>query len=183
MLLPFMSHLPRLGITKESRMYSRIKVFIVLFSLLLLIPVAHAETPFDVTSCVVGPATALSSSKELMILGADFKGIIMSNHENKVFDNFVSQFVGISRIMRGQVDAVGYTKLTDLDGDIIYGKTTCIGPMGKAAWKWILFHGTGKWKGITGSADVHPITKGQTLVKGVWRGCYRITGTFELPPK
>jgi hypothetical protein len=158
-----------------------IKAFIVIFFLCISIPVAHAETPIDITSCLTGPATVLTKTQELVIVSVEFKGIIMSNHENKVFDNFISRFVGVSRIMAGQVDARGYSKLTDLDGDYIITETTTFGPIGKTTWKWKFLHGTGKWKGITGEADVNPITKRSPLEEGTWRGCYKITGTFELP--
>ena len=162
-------------------MNTSIKAFIVIFFLCIFIPVAQAETPFDITHCVTGPATVLSSTKELIILSVELKGIIMSNHENKVFDSFIYHFVGVSRIMAGQADARGYSKLTDLDGDFIFTETTAFGPVGKPTWKWKFLHGTGKWKGITGSASVVPITRRSPLVEGTWRGCYKVTGTFELP--
>jgi hypothetical protein len=158
-----------------------IKAFILIFFLCVFIPVAQAETPFDFTQCVTGPATVLSSSQELTILSVELKGIIMSNHENKVFDNFISHFLGVSRIMAGQVDARGYSKLTDLDGDFIVTETTTVGPVGKTTWKMKFLHGTGKWKGIKGTASVLPITKRASVVEGTWRGCYKVTGTFELP--
>jgi hypothetical protein len=115
-----------------------------IFFLCLSAPGAQAETHFDTTLCLTGPATLLSSSQELVILGVELKGIIMSNHENKVFDNFVSHFLGVSRIMAGQVDAHGYSKLTDLDGDFIFTETTTFGPVGKLTWKWKFLYGTGK---------------------------------------
>jgi hypothetical protein len=158
-----------------------IKTFLAIFFLCIVIPVAQAEIPFDFTQCVTGPATVLSSSKELTILSVELKGIIMSNHENKVFDNFISHFLGVSRIMAGQVDARGYSKLTDLDGDFILTETTTFGPVGKTTWKLKFLQGTGKWKGITGSASVLPITKRGSVEEGTWRGCYKVTGTFELP--
>ena len=158
-----------------------IRGFAGMFLFFIFFAVAQAETPFDTTLCLTGPATMLSSSQELVILGVELKGIIMSNHENKVFDNFVSHFLGVSRIMAGQVDAHGYSKLTDLDGDFIFTETTTFGPVGKPNWKWKFLYGTGKWKGVTGGADVSPITKRSPVVEGTYRGCYKITGTFELP--
>jgi hypothetical protein len=65
----------------------------------------------------------LSSSQELLIVSVELKGIIMSNHKNKVFDNFAYNFLGLSRIMDGQIDARGYAKLTDLDGDFVFTET------------------------------------------------------------
>ncbi len=142
---------------------------------------AQAQTPFDFTLCVAGPTTMLSSSQELLIVSVELKGIIMSDHENKVFDNFAYTFLGLSRIMDGQIDARGYAKLTDLDGDFVFTETTTLGSVGKPAWKWKFLYGTGKWKGITGGADVRSITKRWPLIEGTYMGCYKTTGTFELP--
>jgi hypothetical protein len=170
---------------REIFMLARKKIsiggFAGIFLFFIFLTVAQAETPFDFTQCVTGPATVLSSTKELTILGVELKGIIMSNHENKVFDNFISHFLGVSRIMAGQVDARGYSKLTDLDGDFILTETRTFGPVGKATWKFKFLHGTGKWKGIMGSASVLPITKRGSVEEGTWRGCYKVTGTFEVP--
>jgi hypothetical protein len=156
--------------------------FVGIFVLSIFVSVAQAEQPFDITHCNTGPAILLSSSNELTILGVDLKGIIMSNHENKVFDNFISHFVGVVRIMDGQIDACGYHKLTDPNGDFVFTEVTRLGPIGKSTSKLKLLYGTGKWKGITGSATIHPLTKRESIVEEeTWRGCYRIIGTFELP--
>jgi len=152
-----------------------------IFLFITFFAVARVQTPFDFTLCVTGPTTMLSSSQELLIVSVELKGIIMSNHENKVFDNFAYNFLGLSRIMDGQIDARGYAKLTDLDGDFVFTETTTFGPVGKPTWKWKFLYGTGKWKGITGGADVSSITKRSPFVEGTYRGCYKTTGTFELP--
>ena len=157
-----------------------IGVLIGIFLFFNFFALAQAQTPFDFTLCVTGPTTMLSSSQELLIVSVELKGIIMSNHENKVFDNFAYHFLGLSRIMDGQINARGYAKLTDLDGDFVFTETTTFGPVGKPTWKWKFLYGTGKWKGITGGADVSPITKRSPLVEGTYRGCYKTTGTFEL---
>ena len=102
-----------------------------IFLFLTFFAFAQAQTPFDFTLCVTGPTTMLSSSQELLIVSVELKGIIMSNHENKVFDNFAYNFLGLSRIMNGQIDARGYAKLTDLDGDFVFTETTTFGPVGK----------------------------------------------------
>jgi len=58
--------------------------------LLLLIPVAQAEQLFDFTRCVSATVTTLSATEELTVTSADDKGIVMSNLENKVFDNMTT---------------------------------------------------------------------------------------------
>jgi hypothetical protein len=149
--------------------------------LITVIPVARAETPIDFTYCVAGPAKILTSSEDLLIFGVELDGVTMSNHENKLFDEFNAHFLGIAQVMGGQVHASGYYKLTDPDGNLIFVEAANVGPFGKTAWKWKFISGTGKWKGISGNAKVDPITKRTPLVEGTWRGCNRVTGTFDLP--
>ena len=151
------------------------------FLFFIFLAVAQAEIPFNLTVCVVGPATMLSSSQDLIIVSVELKGIVVSNHENKIFDSFLYHFLGVSRIMAGEIDARGYAKLTDLDGEFIFTETTTIGPVGKPTWKWKFLHGTGKWKGIAGGADFIPITKRSPFAEGTYRGCYKVIGRFELP--
>ena len=141
----------------------------------------RAETPFDVTLCVAGPVTTITSSEELTILGVELKGILMSNHDNKVFDNVVYHFIGVSGISAGQVDGRGYSKMIDTNGDSIFTQTTTLGPLAKPEWKMKLLQGTGKWKGIADGGDVTQITKRSPVVEGSYRACYRIVGAFELP--
>ncbi len=61
-----------------------------LFSLLLFIPVAQAAQPFDFTRCGSSTQTTLSETEELTVRISDVKGIVMSNLENKVFDNMTT---------------------------------------------------------------------------------------------
>ena len=62
----------------------------ILFGLLLFLPVAQAEQPFDFTRCGSSTQTTLSATEELRVVIYDFKGITMSNLANKVFDNMTS---------------------------------------------------------------------------------------------
>jgi hypothetical protein len=162
---------------KVIRLWALVGTFVLVMS----ISVSQAETPFDITLCVTGPANMLSSSQELIIVGVELKGIVMSNHENNVFDNFLYHFLGVSRIMADQIDARGYSKLTDLNGDFIFMETTTFGPARKPTWKVKFLDGTGKWKGIAGGGDVSAITKRSPFAEGTYRGCYKTIGTFELP--
>jgi len=116
-----------------------------------------------------------------MIQGVELQGIMMSNHENKVFDNVVSQFVGVSKVAAGQLDGHGYARWIDTDGDLIFTQTIAAGPLGKPDWKIRFLHGTGKWKSITGGGEVTQITKRSPVVEGSFRGCYRLAGSFVLP--
>jgi hypothetical protein len=144
-------------------------------------PDARAETPFDISLCVAGPVTTLSSMDELTLLGVELKGVTISNHENKVFDSLFYHFFGVSRISAGQVDARGYSKITDVNGDLIFTETTTFGPLAKPNWKLKFLQGTGRWSGITGGGDIVSITRRSPLAEGTYRGCYSIRGTYELP--
>jgi hypothetical protein len=62
----------------------------ILFGLLLFIQVAQAEQPLDFTRCTSSTQTILSATEELRATSQDFKGITMSNLENKVFDNMTA---------------------------------------------------------------------------------------------
>ena len=121
-------------------------VIAIVFGLVIHIPIAQAETPYDITPCSSGTLTMLSQSKELTILSNDLKGIARSNHENKVFDNCSFNSVQIIQIMNGKRKRSGHTKFMDPDGDYFFVEVSG----GKNATVKFL-HGTGKWKGITGS--------------------------------
>jgi len=151
-------------------------VVAIVFGLVIPIPVAQAETPYDITACSSGTITMLSKSKELTILSIDLKGIARSNHENKVFDNCSFNSVQIIQIMNGKWKRTGHTKFMDPDGDYFFVEVSG----GKnAAVKFL--YGTGKWKGITGTGKFVNIARGKPIMPGTYQGCARNTGTFELP--
>ena len=66
------------------------RMVMILFGLLLFIPVAQAQQPFDFTRCVSATVTTLSATEELTITSSESKGIILSNPANKVFDNMTT---------------------------------------------------------------------------------------------
>ena len=151
-------------------------VVAIVFGLVVHIPVAQAETPYDITACSSGTITMLSQSKELTILCVDLKGIARSNHENKVFDNCSFHSVQILQIMNGKLKRSGHTKFMDPDGDYFFVEVSG----GKNATVRFLY-GTGKWKGITGTGEFERIARGKAMEPGTFQGCVRNTGTFELP--
>ena len=153
----------------------------IVLGFVMFIPVAQAETPYDITPCMSGTITMLIQSKEMTVFSMDLKGIARSNHENKVFDNYTFHYVGVYRIIAGKVIAQhGYTKFMDPDGDCFLVEVSNVGGQGSVT---KLLHGTGKWKGITGGGELKPIARGKPIKPGTWQGCSRHIGTFELPPK
>jgi hypothetical protein len=151
-------------------------VVAIVFVLVIHIPVAQAETPYDLTNCYYGTLTALYKSKELTISTLECRGIARSNHENKVFDNCSFHSVQILQIVNGKLKRSGHTKFMDPDGDYFFvevsgGKTATVR----------LLYGTGKWKGITGTGKFEIIASGKAMEPGTFQGCVRNTGTFKLP--
>lgn len=143
----------------------------------VFIPVAQAQTPFDVTECGAGQGTVAYQSNEITISGAEGKGIFFSHHENKVFDNCTFQVVQIARIIEGKRRSDSYWKIMDPDGDVIIAEVVVIGPE-----KTMTFlHGTGKWKGIKGGAKGKTSAIGKMIAPGTFQACSRYVGTFELP--
>ena len=151
-------------------------VVAIVFGLVIHIPVAQAETPYDLTNCYYGTSTALYKSKELTILTSNVRGIARSNHENKVFDNCSFHSVQILQIMNGKLKRSGHTKFMDPDGDYFFVEVSG----GKTATVRFLY-GTGKWKGITGTGKFERIARGKAMDPGTFQGCVRNTGTFKLP--
>ena len=150
---------------------------IIVAGLVIFIPVAQAQTPFDITYCVSNTVTIISQSKELTVFGTEGKGIVISNHENKVFDSMTWHFVGINKTVEGKRTAIIYAKFMDPDGDTIVGEILVDEPVKELKF----LQGTGKWKGIKGGGKGPGITKGKPIVPGTGQGCSRIVGTFELP--
>jgi hypothetical protein len=165
---------------KEEVMLYRGKQIIVIvlcFGLAMFISVVQAETPFDFMYCGSQTNTMVSTNKEMTIIAMDGKGIVISNHENKVFDNFTYHFVGVVRVTDVKRTGMGYTKYMDPDGDMIFQEFT----MDAMESGITLLQGTGKWKGITGTGKSVPVTRGKPITPDTAQSCRRIIGAFEFP--
>ena len=148
----------------------------IVLGLAMFIPVAQAETPYDLTNFYYGTFTTLYKSKELTIVSLDMNGFARSNHENKVFDNCSFHSVQVKQFMAGKIKRYGHTKFMDPDGDYFIVEISG-GKNGTVKF----LYGTGKWKGITGSGKFEKIARGKAMEPGTYQGCVRNTGTFELP--
>jgi hypothetical protein len=81
--------------------------------------------------------------------------------------------------MAGQLTALTYHKFMDPDGDFVILETA-VAP-GETGGIIKFLQGTGKWKGIEGGGKVRTMTRAKPITPGTVQGCYRYTGTFELP--
>ncbi len=156
---------------------SRWKVgVVVILGFFAFVPVAQAQTPFDVTECGSGPVTVVFQSNEITVSGLEGKGIFFSNHANKVFDNCTFQVMAIVKTADGKRRSDSYWKIMDPDGDVIIAELAVVGPE-----KTMTFlHGTGKWKGIKGGAKGKTSAIGKMIAPGTFQACSRYVGTFEL---
>ncbi len=154
----------------------RMGVFAIL-CLGIFIPAAQAQTPFEFTEFYAGNVTPVFQSKEIAIAGVEGKGILISNHENKVFDNSTFNVVAIIKIVDGKRTSNSYWKIQDPDGDVVVAEVVVVGEE-----KTMTFlHGTEKWKGIKGGGKGKTTTVGKPIAPGTVQSCSRYVGKFELP--
>ncbi len=151
----------------------------IILGLTMFVPVVGAQQPYDITECYSFVFSVLQETQEIRIRGLDAKGIVQSNHGNKVFSNCTIHTMGIRIDMKGSSAAHGYFKYMDLDGDIFIMEGTWAEGEKAATMKFI--YGTGKWKGIKGEGKDEMIARGKPITPGTAQICYRHTGTFELP--
>lgn len=149
-------------------------------SLALAVGAARGETPFAVFLCVSGPAMIVVARPELTVIGVELSGTTVSTDAETALDGLFYHFVGVSRTLDGKIDARGFGRLTDADGDEIFTETTAIGPVSKPDWTSTFTRGTGKWKGLSGRAQVSLIAKRPPLAEGKYRGCYLMQGSFNM---
>ena len=159
--------------------YKRIMYVVIIWGLIIFVPVARAQQPYDITECYSFVLSVLQESQEIRILGLDAKGIVQSNHANKVFENCTIHTVGTRMDMKGNSVAHGYFKYMDPDGDIFIMEG--IMPEGEKAATMKFIYGTGKWKGIKGEGKDRLITRGKAITPETAQICFRHTGSFELP--
>src|SRR4030043_577138 len=149
----------------------------IVFCLTLSISVGQTQQSYDITECYSFTShTTLSEVPDLTIVGFDGKGIVRSNIENKVFDNFTLHCAGIRRLIDGKAESHGYFKYFDPDGDFFFMEGKAV--EGEVIMKFL--SGTGKWKGIKGEGRIKVIARGKRITPDTSQVCYRHTGTFEL---
>jgi hypothetical protein len=143
----------------------------------LFIPVAEAQQPFDISYCASGTMTTISAIEGLIVISLDSKGIAWSNHENKAFDNMTFHCVAVGKVAAGKPIGTGYCKYLDPDGDIVVWDLSIDGPVDTLK----AIQGTGKWKGIKAEGKAALITKAKSITPDTRQVCRKFTGTFELP--
>jgi hypothetical protein len=138
-----------------------------------------AEQTYDVNACVSMDWSPLVQSKEFYVVDWDAKGIMRSNSESKVFDNFTVHSKGVSLTEGKNRTIYGYMKYLDPEGDFVIFRYT-LNPGEKEATTLLVF-GTGKWKGITGGGKAKRIAGGRPIEEGTIQFCNNHKGTFTVP--
>jgi hypothetical protein len=158
---------------------SWIALSVVILGILVFIPVAQAERKdVELTQCSASTYNVVQSAPEIGIANYDQKGILMSTHENKIFDNWTFHLVGVQKRLEGKTFWNGFTKEMGPDGEFIIWEWTGdseSGTTGKA------IYGTGKWKGIKGEGKSKLITSGKPIVPNTFQFCQKIVRWIELP--
>jgi len=158
-------------------------VIIVALTLTFLIPPAHAEETVEFTLCVSGTATLFHQSQGLPpVLSAAENGITMS--DDKRFNNVTVHCEAVQMGVGPKSKGYVLCKFTDLDGDMVF----TMGPYGahESGTGPKIELGTGKWKGIKGAFQRQNIVHSKPrkgAMPGTFQGCFKMMGTFELPPK
>jgi hypothetical protein len=141
------------------------------------IPTVEAAESFESTACASGTSTMVHNSKELMVLGFEFKGIVRSNTNSEIFNNVSEMCVGLFCKKGDDITQRGYCKYMYPNGDI-----TIMEWDGKADdGNWNLLLGTGKWEGIKASGTWSILQRAKPIAPGTVQNCRTIKGTYELP--
>ena len=139
---------------------------------------AQSQQTFDLTTCHAGQVKTVFQDKDVTLMSAEGRGIVMSNQGSTALDNSTFQVVATIRAVGQTLTEVGYVKLTDPEGDVILMEMSRSGSEHTSKF----FHGTGKWKGISGSGTGRYIAFRR--VQPDWAAaCSKSVWTIELPAK
>jgi hypothetical protein len=139
---------------------------------------AQSEQTFELTTCHAGQVKTVFQDKDVTLMSAEGRGIVMSNQGSTPLDNSTFQVIATVRIAGQTLTEVGYVKLTDPDGDVILMEMSRSGAEHTSTF----FHGTGKWKGISGSGKGRYIAFRR--VQPDWAAaCSKSLWTIKLPAK
>lgn len=133
------------------------------------------EGAYEQTLCFGGPAHVISASDTDRYGTYQLTGGTQST--NKAFDSMSLECVGAFEIRSNIYRHKGYCVFQDSSGDKFH-VTDSASPQAYTA---ELLGGTGKFKGITGSATVERLGTITPVRQGTLQGCRRISGNYKLP--
>lgn len=133
------------------------------------------EGGYEQTLCFGGPAQVISASDTERYGTYQVTGGTQS--ATKAFDAMSLECIGTFEMRSGGYRHKGYCVFQDASGDKFHGTDT-VTPQ---AYTVEILGGTGKFKGITGSATVERLGAMTPVRQGTLQGCRRITGSYKLP--
>jgi secreted Zn-dependent insulinase-like peptidase len=155
-----------------------ITVIVVIFVLIMFMPNAQAQRQeFETIQCLSGTTSRVHSTPELAIATWDFKGIVQSTHESKLFDNWTRHSVLVLKREGDKLSWNGFTKAQAPDGEFIIWEFSKASE-GETVVKAI--SGSGKWKGVKGEYTTKRITRGKPVAPDTDQYCEQVKGWIEL---
>lgn len=119
-----------------------------------------AETEYSGTLCGISKRNVLYSTSDLTVLSLETWGIQPSESTFEPWKNASVHCVGYGRITQGKLSSTGSCLWTDPTGDIFIGEFQAV-PDKPGIWTFL--SGTGKWQGIKGGGEFHPVSRGKTF--------------------
>ena len=142
---------------------------------------AIAAEELDITTCISGAGTVFHDSKDaLHAVSWSQNGIITSHSTSKLLNNAVVHCDGVEHGFGADRIGYGLCKIVDDDGDLIIAEFPYTGFI----YDLKFLGGTGKWKSVKGSLHSERAVRskpGKGAMPGMYQGCRREQGTFELP--
>ena len=137
-----------------------------------------AETEYSGTLCGISKRNVLYSTSDLTVLSLETWGIQPSESTFEPWKNASVHCVGYGRITQGKFSSTGSCLWTDPTGDIFIGEFQAV-PDKPGIWTFL--SGTGKWQGIKGGGEFHPVSRGKDFPDGTFAVCNGHSGKYTLP--
>lgn len=133
------------------------------------------EGTYEQTLCFGGPAHVISASDTDRYGTYQVTGGTQS--ATKAFDSLSLECIGTFEMRSGVYRHKGYCLFQDAGGDKFHVADTA----SPQAYTVEMLGGTGKFKGITGSASIERLGAMTPVRQGTLQGCRRVTGSYKLP--
>jgi hypothetical protein len=128
--------------------------------------------------CGIQKRNVLYSTSDLTVLSSESWGIQPSESSFEPWKNASVHCAGYGRITQGKFSGTGSCLWTDPTGDIFVGEYQAV-PDKPGIWTFL--SGTGKWQGIKGSGEFHPVSRGKDFPDGTFALCNGHFGKYTLP--
>ena len=141
---------------------------------------AHAQLTTDHTTCRAGTSTVLAQADKTTVVLLDHRGVAQSSDGKDPFHGSTQRCVGVLANIEGTVTANGWCKqVHPQTGDWLVLDWANSGKPGSGTYT--IRHGTGKWKGATGTGTYESLGQTRPVDPGTYQNCVRIKGTLSIP--